>query len=88
MITPTQLKSVARQTDKLELSDTVTFSLREQFPEIHFTFCHDDDVCAGKPVYASSHYNLYLIDSSDHCLTFTQDMKAATGIVVAETCEE
>lgn len=58
--------------------------LRAQFTDIHFTYCMDDDVYAASPVVESEKYNLYLIDSSNHCLAFTQDREIATGIVVAE----
>ncbi|MCB1755016.1 MAG: hypothetical protein KDJ38_05815 [Gammaproteobacteria bacterium] len=70
------------------MSESVAFILREKFPEIHFTFCQDDDVCSGQPVFSSDSFKLYLIDGSNHCLSFTQDMKEATGIVVAETNDE
>jgi hypothetical protein len=44
----------------------------------------DDDVIAASPLHESENFNLYLIDSRNHCLCFTQDMNVATGIVVAE----
>ena len=62
----------------------IEFELRERFPELHFTYCSDDDVISSHPVYEHNAFNLYLIDSSEHCLCFTQDMDQATGIVVAE----
>ncbi|MEJ2394728.1 MAG: DUF6129 family protein [Candidatus Thiodiazotropha sp.] len=58
--------------------------LRSQFSDIHFTYCMDDDVYAATPVVEAENYNLYLIDSRNHCLAFTQDREIATGIVVAE----
>jgi hypothetical protein len=44
----------------------------------------DDDVIAASPLHESDNFNLYLIDSSNHCLGFTQDLEVATGIIVAE----
>jgi hypothetical protein len=44
----------------------------------------DDDVMVARPVLEATGFNLYLIDSSQHCLGFTQDMELATGVVVAE----
>ena len=58
--------------------------LRSEFPDVHFTYCMDDDVFAGLPVVEQERFNLYLVDSSNHCLSLTQDKEIATGIVVAE----
>jgi hypothetical protein len=58
--------------------------LRSQFPDIHFTYCMDDDVYAALPVLERKRFNLYLVDSRDHCLSLTRDSEIATGVVVAE----
>jgi hypothetical protein len=58
--------------------------LRSQFPDIHFTYCMDDDVYAALPVLQRERFNIYLVDSRDHCFCLTQDSEIATGIVVAE----
>lgn len=58
--------------------------LRQQFPDIHFTRCMDDDVGSVSPVSEFSGFNLYLIDSTNRCLSFTRDLQQATGVVVAE----
>ncbi|MBW9266788.1 MAG: hypothetical protein K1563_01070 [Candidatus Thiodiazotropha sp. (ex. Lucinisca nassula)] len=44
----------------------------------------DDDVIGARPVHEHAGFNLYLVDSSNHCLSFTQDMVVASGLVVAE----
>ncbi|MGD8591004.1 MAG: DUF6129 family protein [Chromatiales bacterium] len=84
MITQEQLQQIGRLMGSQVLAETVLEPLREQFPELHFTFCQDDDVVAARPVYEEASYNLYLIDSRNHCLCFTQDLALATGVVVAE----
>jgi hypothetical protein len=58
--------------------------LRQQFPEIHFTYCMDDDLPNNTPVIEHKDFNLYLIDGREHCLCLTNDYDTATGIVVAE----
>ena len=58
--------------------------MRNSFSGIHFTYCMDDDVVAATPVHEEANFNLYLIDSRNHCLSFTQDMEVATGVVLAE----
>jgi len=33
-------------------------------------------------------FNLYLVDGREHCLRFTTESEAATGVVIAEVIEE
>jgi len=84
MISQQQLDQVAEALCDRPLDETAVTDLRGRFPEIHFTYCMDDDVVAASPVHESTAFNLYLIDSRNHCLCFTQDPSVATGIVVAE----
>jgi hypothetical protein len=59
--------------------------LRDQFPGVHFTFCSEDDITSRCPaVGEAGDYMLYLVTgASGHCLALTNDMDAATGLVVA-----
>ena len=84
MITQDQLNRIVRQIDIQVNAKIAVAQLRINFPEIHFTYCMDDDVVAAAPVYEDAAFNLYLIDSRNHCLCFTQDMAVATGVVLAE----
>lgn len=84
MITTEQLQSVGNWLSQLPVDVELDRKLKKQFPEMHFTCCMDDDVVAATPVYEHEDFNIYLIDSSNHCLSFTQDMAVATGLVVAE----
>jgi len=62
--------------------------MRSAFPDLHFTFCSDDDVMSEQPASKLPGFNLYLVDSSNHCLCLTSDSNAATGLVVAEVEDE
>lgn len=84
MITREQLNEINWLVSGKPLSESAVTLLRDHFPDIHFTYCMDDDVMAARPVLETTEFNLYLIDSSQHCLSFTQDMELATGVVVAE----
>lgn len=66
------------------LGPELSAHLRGKFNDVHFTFCMDDDVVTADPVLEQEAFNLYLIDSRNHCLSFTQDFELATGVVVAE----
>lgn len=84
MITRQQLDQIGQVVDSQTLSAEITGQLRSRFPGIHFTYCMDDDVVAARPAYEAEAFNLYLIDSRNHCLCFTQELEVATGVVVAE----
>jgi hypothetical protein len=63
-------------------------ALREAFPDLHFTYCLDDEIGAGiAPLREADGFNLYLVDGRNHCLNFTPDINAATGMVLAEVTE-
>jgi hypothetical protein len=84
MIAQTQLDEIGKLLAQRSVDESAVIALRQQYPEIHFTYCMDDDVIAASPLHESDSFNLYLIDSRNHCLGFTQDLEVATGIVVAE----
>lgn len=88
MISPETVQQIGDWLNNQAVNSGIEFQLREQYPDLHFTFCSDDDVVTDNPVYEQDAFNLYLIDSSDHCLCFTQDMDVATGIVIAEIEED
>ena len=66
------------------LDETAVGELRNKWPDIHFTYCSDDDVCGPKAVRETDGFSMYLIDSRDHCLNFTSSTEIATWLVLAE----
>lgn len=70
--------------------DAAPAALRSQFPGVHFTFCSEDDITSRCPaVGEAGDYILYLVTgASGHCLSLTNDMAAATGLVVASKSDE
>lgn len=88
MIAQAEIERIGELLADTVLDDGAIDRLRSQFPDIHFTHCMDDDVCGVSPSLRTAGFNLYLIDSRDHCLALTQDREIATGILVAELEEE
>lgn len=70
------------------LDESAVTELRNKWPNIHFTYCSDDDVCGPKAIRESEKFSIYLIDGRDHCLTFTSSAETATGLVLAEHEED
>lgn len=84
MISQQQLQEIGTWLGSQPIASDVDQQLRKRYGDIHFTYCMDDDVIGARPVYEDAGFNLYLVDSSNHCLSFTQDMEVASGLVVAE----
>jgi hypothetical protein len=88
MITPEQLQTIANHLEGQPLNDAIVTFLRAQFPDIHFTYCMDDDVSGCSPKFESPRFNLYLIDGREHCLSMTNNHEVATGVLVAEVIDD
>lgn len=86
MITASQLASVGEAT----LLDARAASLRQRFPDLHFSECSEDDISPRyKPAFAVAGYDLYLISgATGHCLELTNDSDIATGILIATKVDD
>ncbi len=75
--------------DQKGLDEAVLSELRAQYEGRHFTWCLEDDVCSPvQPYLERETYNVYLVNSSDHCSTLTRDESGASGVVFAECLPE
>ncbi|ESQ09939.1 MAG TPA: hypothetical protein DDY14_07370 [Chromatiaceae bacterium] len=85
MITDQLLDQISTIISRAGLSTESIAALREAFPEQHFTYCSDDDIGeAIEPCREAEGFNIYLIDGSQHCVSFTRNQETATGLVLAE----
>jgi len=88
MIEPVRIDQIAQIVERAGLSDQTLAALRESFTGLHFTYCMDEDIGAGsqaaRPVRESDGVRIYLVDGRGHCMHFTTDLDAATGLVLAE----
>jgi len=80
--------NVAKMASDRPVDEALKEELKQAFPGIRFTLCSEDDINAGKPVMASKGFEIYLVGSSEHCLTLTNDYALATGVVIAEVYDE
>lgn len=88
MIEAQQLAEVAAYLELQWRGYASVAALRDKLPGLHFAYCLEDEIGADEPVYEASSFNLYLIDSSQHCMSLTPDIGLATGILIAELGEE
>ena len=83
------LAAIAARAAELDLSEASVAHLRREWPGIHFTFCDDDDVPARMaPIHQGQGFKLYLVSNAEHCVAFTSEVEAATGIVLAAVSED
>ncbi len=88
-ITADTLAAVAARAAELELSEAGIVHLRLEWPGIHFTYCSEDDVPARlNPFLQGDGVNFYLVSNADHCVAFTSQLEAATGIVLAAVTDD
>jgi hypothetical protein len=59
-------------------------SLRKAFPGVSLTRCDASDMDAETPVLQTAGFDVYLIDTSEHCVRITTQPEAATGLILAE----
>ena len=65
-------------------SDASLAELRPHLKGLSVTKCDSSDVDTEKPFREFKHFNVYLLDTSDHCVVMTLDPNRATGLVVGK----
>ena len=64
--------------------DALVGRLRLAFPGVHFSICSDNDIPARLGAATENAFcRLYYVATGEHCLSLTNDVDAATGLVVA-----
>lgn len=87
MITQQDLDAIVSLVEQKGLSEMLIGELRGQY-DYHFTYCMDDDMDAHTPAIAKEHFNVYFVNSADHCASLTKDIDHASGFVLAEVIDE
>ncbi len=88
MLKPETVEAIANELQGLGLSEQSLCALRTSHPDIHFTYCMDDDVGVVNPYLSRPGFNVYLVDGREHCIKFTGEIGHATGLVLAEVVED
>jgi hypothetical protein len=89
LITSTRLTQIAKTIERQQrVNGQILSQLRNDYPDLHFTYCMNEDIIDVQPVERRKTFNIYLVDGRAHCLRLTMDKEVATGIVLAEVCAE
>ena len=59
-------------------------AVQQQFADIKLTYCLLDEMGPKEPFREYDGFSLFLVGGSDHCLSLTNDLSDATGVVLAE----
>ncbi|MEM0912480.1 MAG: DUF6129 family protein [Pseudomonadota bacterium] len=88
MISQNELSQIADYLDENPIDEFQIRQLRSQYTDKHFTWCMEDDITGGTPVMERPGFSIYAVNSSDHCSVLTNDLAAASGLVIAEIIED
>jgi len=89
VIAPDTLAKVTAQVNAAGLSEAAVIALRQAWPGVSFTYCSEDDVPARlKPAAEGDGFGIYLVSGAEHCVAFTDNLEAASGLVLAAQSED
>jgi len=89
MIARDTLAKVIEQVAAVGLSESTVMALRQAWPGVHFTYCSEDDIPARLSPFAEGDgFGVYLVSNAEHCVAFTDNLEAATGLVLATQSED
>jgi len=88
MLQTQTIDEIAGKVTSSGLSESLIQDLRAAYPDMHFTYCMDDDIGSAEPYKETPEFNVYLVDGRDHCMALTNDLSTATGIVLAEVISD
>jgi hypothetical protein len=88
MISENDLDQIVTKTLEVGANESGLAVLKQSFPHLHFTLCSDDDIINGKPIYKNPLFNMYLVNTSQHCAVLTNDADHASGVVIAWRTED
>jgi len=87
MIPASDIQGVVDYVKANGLSDDVVSQLRGKY-QYHFTYCMDDDMEAYTPAMEEEGFNVYFVNSTEHCSKLTIDPNNASGFVLAEVLDD
>lgn len=83
-MTPETLQQVADRAAELPPGPDRVARLREQWPQLHFSYCLDDEIGDFPVACEGADFNLYLVTGRHGCGQLTRDCESASGLVVAD----
>ncbi len=88
MISQQDIDTVINRVHENGLSEELISTLRGEFNDYHFTYCIDDDMEAYKAAIECEGFNIYFVNSAEHCSKLTTDPTNASGFVLSEVIDD
>ena len=88
MISDIDFKNIITQVKDKGLTEPLIEDLRNRYADYHFTYCMDDDMEANNAFMETEAFNVYLVNSQNHCSTITSELDNASGLVLAEVISD
>ncbi|WP_299200617.1 DUF6129 family protein [uncultured Amphritea sp.] len=89
MITQEQLTQIFDYVSESDIGEELISALKVKHPGLHFSWCFEDDIGAtAKPYRESRKFNLYLVNSENHCSCLSNDPDSSSGVVIAEVIDD
>lgn len=82
-LSPEQLSGLERLLLAAEAGTSPLPQIRAGLPGLTVTRCDADDMRGESPYRRSGAYDLFLVDTSNHCWRIIDDLQAASGVVIA-----
>lgn len=83
MIDTQLLDCIGQRLCLLGLSEQSQVTLRQEFAELHISFCLEAELGAAEPYREYEGFSLYLV-GGEHCLTLIDDPTSAHSLLIAE----
>ena len=82
-LSPEQLSGLERLLLAAEAGASPLPQIRAGLPGLTVTRCDAEDMRGESPYRRSGAYDLFLVDTSNHCWRIIDDLQAASGVVIA-----
>lgn len=88
-LSPALLEDIRQLIAAAPDQDELLPTLRAAYPELRFSQCSEDDIPPRlPPSLSAAGFDLYLMDTREHCIVLTTDAAVASGVVIAWRVEE
>lgn len=84
MISDSIVEAIAAAVARSGFDKAGRSAVQQEFADIKLTYCLLDEMGPKDPFREYEGFSLFLVGSSDHCLSLTSSLEDATGVVIAE----
>ena len=84
MISDSIVEAIAAAVARRGFDKAGRSAVQQEFADIKLTYCLLDEMGPKDPFREYEGFALFLVGSSDHCLSLTSSLDDATGVVIAE----